>query len=85
MQWHNAHLKRTEFNRLISEFGGQNNAFTSDTHTAYYELFPASYYPLSMQMESFRMQDLHIKDSEVATEKEVVKRSVANALRIIPV
>lgn len=69
----NAHLKRTEFNRLISEFGGQNNAFTSDTHTAYYELFPASYYPLSMQMESFRMQDLHIKDSEVATEKEVVK------------
>ncbi|WP_435939453.1 M16 family metallopeptidase [Moraxella bovoculi] len=69
----NAHLKRTEFNRLISEFGGQNNAFTSDTHTAYYELFPASYYPLAMQMESFRMQDLHLKDSEVAIEKEVIK------------
>ncbi|MFA9485386.1 MULTISPECIES: M16 family metallopeptidase [unclassified Moraxella] len=69
----NAHLKRTDYNRLIAEFGGQNNAFTSNTHTAYYELFPASYYPLAMQMEAFRMRDLHLKDEEVATEKEVIK------------
>lgn len=69
----NAHLKRTQFNRLIGEFGGQNNAFTTDAHTAYYELFPANYYPLAMQIESFRMQDLHLKDSEVATEKQVIK------------
>lgn len=69
----NAHLKRTDYNRLIAEFGGQNNAFTSSTHTAYYELFPASHYPLAMQMEAFRMNDLRLKDSEVATEKEVIK------------
>lgn len=69
----NAHLSRVQYNQMIAKFGGRNNAFTSNSHTAYYELFPANYYPLAMQMESFRMQDLRLKDSEVATEKEVIK------------
>ncbi len=62
-----------DYQRLISHFGGDINAFTSSEYTAYYESLPANQYPLALQIEANRMTNLILTPEEVATEKEVIK------------
>lgn len=66
-------ISSDDYQRLISHFGGNTNAFTSSEYTAYYESLPANQYPLALQIEANRMANLILKDSEVTTEKEVIK------------
>ncbi len=66
-------ISHDDYQRLISHFGGTTNAFTSNDYTAYYESLPANQFPLALQIEANRMANLILKDSEVATEKEVIK------------
>ncbi len=62
-----------EYHRLISHFGGQNNAFTAYDYTVYYESLPANQYPVALQIEAARMNGLLFNDNEIATEKQVVQ------------
>lgn len=60
------------FAQLISEFGGQNNAFTGDDYTAYYEELDAAHLGVSFKTEADRMTNLTIAPEAFAKEIKVV-------------
>lgn len=61
-----------EFSRLVSRFGGEENAFTHYDFTAYFEKFEVSRLPLMMELEADRMSNLVINDEDFARERGVV-------------
>ena len=61
-----------DFERLIAQFGGTNNAFTSYDYTGYYELFPANYMPLALELEADRMVNLRLTADDFDKEHQVV-------------
>ncbi|MDO5650901.1 MAG: pitrilysin family protein [Moraxella sp.] len=66
-------LTADDYHRLIAHFGGSKNAFTSYDYTAYYEMLPANQYPVALQIEANRMDNLILRPEEVATEKQVIQ------------
>jgi zinc protease len=61
------------FSRLIAEQGGQENAFTSQDYTAYFERLEQSHLALSFALEADRMQHLLLSEEAFATEIQVVQ------------
>lgn len=61
-----------EFGRIIEALGGNDNAFTSQDYTAYFQRISNEHLELMMTMEADRMRDLILNDAAVATEREVV-------------
>jgi len=62
-----------EFSRIISENGGQENAFTGADYTAYFQTLESSRLPISMELEADRMRYLIVLEEEFLKEIEVVK------------
>ena len=62
-----------EFSKLIAQYGGSENAFTSYDYTGYYQVMSATNLPLSMELEADRMQNALMPDEAFAKEVEVVK------------
>jgi zinc protease len=62
-----------EFSRLIAENGGQENAFTYDDFTAYYQELAADKLPLSFELEADRMRHLNLKAADFNEEVKVVR------------
>ncbi len=62
-----------EFNRIIGENGAQDNAFTSDDYTAYYQVIASDRLEVAMDLESDRMRGLTLPPEEFKKELEVVK------------
>ena len=60
------------FSKIISANGGQDNAFTSQDYTAYFQRIAADRLELVMTMEADRMRDLVINDDHIRTERDVV-------------
>lgn len=67
-----AKVSSTDFERLISKYGGVNNAFTSYDYTGYYELFPANRLSLALELEADRMTNLTFDATTFAKEHQVV-------------
>jgi len=44
-----------EFSRLVAWFGGNDNAFTTDDYTAYYQVYNSNRVPLALELEADRM------------------------------
>ncbi len=61
-----------EFSRIISENGGNENAFTSSDYTAYYQQLEKSRLPISFKLEADRMRNLILDDTEFQKERDVV-------------
>ena len=61
-----------EFSRIIAENGGQENAFTSDDYTAYFQTLERSRLPVSFELEADRMRNLNLLEQEFAKEIKVV-------------
>ncbi len=61
-----------EFSRVVAQFGGADNAFTTDDYTAYYQLYAADRLPLALELEADRMQNLVLDPQEFAREIKVV-------------
>lgn len=61
-----------EFSRIISQNGGQDNAFTSYDYTGYYQRIATDRLELVMRMEADRMTDLVLSEEEVIPELAVV-------------
>lgn len=61
-----------EFSRLISRYGGSNNAYTNQDVTVYYELLPANRYAMALELEANRMQHILFKPEQIASERQVV-------------
>ncbi|WP_339633895.1 pitrilysin family protein [uncultured Sneathiella sp.] len=65
-------LEPGEFSEIVAENGGQENAFTSQDYTAYFQNVSADKLPLFMEMEADRMNNLVLTDDIVAPELKVV-------------
>ncbi len=61
-----------EFSRIISENGGNENAFTGDDYTAYFQTMEKSRLPISFELEADRMRNLTLPEVEFSKEIEVV-------------
>lgn len=60
------------FSKRVAEIGGNENAFTSNDYTAYYQQVAKDYLGEVMAFEADRMQNLVLTDEVVAPEREVV-------------
>jgi zinc protease len=65
------HPKGT-FSHLVSELGGQENAFTSMDYTAYFQRVAKEHLATMMAMEADRMTNLVLSDEDVIPERDVV-------------
>lgn len=61
-----------EFSEVVAELGGQENAFTSNDYTAYFQRMPKAHLPVVMEYEADRMNNLVLTDEVVAPERDVV-------------
>ena len=62
-----------EFNRIIAENGAEDNAFTGQDYTAYYQIIAADRLEVAMELESDRVRNLTLPPAEFKKELEVVK------------
>ncbi len=60
------------FSELVAELGGQENAFTSNDFTAYYQRIAKEHLGKMMELEADRMINLRLTDEVVAPERDVV-------------
>ncbi|WP_068081039.1 M16 family metallopeptidase [Polycladidibacter stylochi] len=61
-----------EFSQKVADIGGQENAFTSQDYTAYYQQVASQYLPMVMKYEADRMANLVLTKKQVDPEREVV-------------
>jgi zinc protease len=61
-----------EFSRIIQENGGNDNAFTSNDYTAYFENISSDRVQVPIKLESDRMQNLVLREKDFGTERMVV-------------
>ncbi len=67
-----SNLKAGEFDRKLEESGAESNAATWVDWTYYHESVPKDRLPLVIKLESDRMHNLVLRDTQVTSEKEVV-------------
>jgi zinc protease len=61
-----------EFSKIVARNGGQDNAFTSQDYTAYFQRVAKNRLELVMRLEADRMTGLTLSDREVLPERDVV-------------
>jgi zinc protease len=61
-----------KFSNLVSELGGQENAFTSYDYTAYFQKIAKEHLETMMAFEADRMTNLVLSDEDVIPERDVV-------------
>ncbi|MBR9650183.1 M16 family metallopeptidase [Thalassovita aquimarina] len=61
-----------EFSATVAKQGGNDNAFTSYDYTAYFQRVAADRLELMMRMESDRMVNLQLDQSDIKTERDVI-------------
>lgn len=61
-----------EFSKIIAENGGEENAFTGQDYTAYFQTMEASRLAVSFELEADRMRHLHLLPEELKKELQVV-------------
>ncbi len=66
-----------EVDRLTAQLGGQNNAFTSHDHTAYWFELASDRWETALEIEADRMQDLLLDADEFDAERSVVLEELA--------
>ena len=65
-------LEPGELSATVARNGGRDNAFTSYDYTAYFQRVAADRLELMMRMESDRMVNLQLDESDIATERDVI-------------
>jgi zinc protease len=72
-----------EWDLLLEPIGAQNNAYTSNDHTAYWELAPSHELPRILWMEADRMRSLQVTEEAYENQRSVViqefNERIANA------
>jgi len=66
-------IPRGDWFKIVANNGGDNNAYTTDDKTYYYEVFPSNNLQLGLWLESERMLHPVINQIGVDTQNEVVK------------
>lgn len=65
-----------QFDRVLVRNGGENNAFTTEDYTAYYEVFASDRLELAFDLESDRMTGALIPPEKLISEKQVVREEL---------
>ncbi len=65
-------LKRGEFSRIVARNGGNDNAFTTQDNTAYFQNIASQHLSLVMSLEANRMTHLALTQENILTERAVV-------------
>jgi zinc protease len=60
------------FSQVVARIGGQENAFTSNDYTAFYQRVPAEKLKTVMEFEADRMTGLQLTDQVVLPERDVI-------------
>ena len=60
------------FSKVVAGMGGQENAFTSNDYTAYFQRVPAEKLRTVMEFEADRMTGLQLTDQVVLPERDVI-------------
>ena len=66
-----------EVDRITTQLGGHNNAFTSQDHTAYWFELASDRWETALEIEASRMTDCSLDDEEFAAEKSVILEELA--------
>ena len=66
-------MKSEMMDRLTEDIGGQNNAFTSDDVTGYWEVIPSNYLETLLWAEAERLSGLTVDDANFQSERSVVQ------------
>lgn len=78
-----ANVANGEFDVLLEQIGAQNNAYTVNDQTAYWDVVPANELPRVLWLESDRMASLDVNEAAFTTQRDVVieeyNQRVANA------
>jgi zinc protease len=61
-----------QFSLIVRKNGGEENAFTTQDYTAYFQRIAKDRLPLVMELESDRMQNLILNDQTVLPERDVI-------------
>lgn len=61
-----------EFSKIVARHGGEDNAFTSQDVTAYFQRVAKENLPMVMEMEADRMANLKLLEKDVLTERDVI-------------
>jgi len=61
-----------EFSKIVARLGGQDNAFTTNDVTSYFQRIAKDRLETVMGMEADRMVNLRLTEKEVATERNVI-------------
>jgi zinc protease len=61
-----------EYSRKIAEIGGEENAFTTNDYTAYYQKVSPQALPMVMRYEADRMENVVLTDAKVLPERDVI-------------
>jgi len=62
-----------ESSRILRELGADENAFTSDDYTAYYQVLARDRLEIALEMEADRLAGLTLPEDEFLREIEVIK------------
>ncbi len=61
-----------DFSKIVAKNGGQDNAFTTQDATAYFQRVAKERLPLVMEMEADRMRNLRLLEEDVLNERQVI-------------
>jgi len=65
-------LKAGEFSKIVAQHGGNDNAFTSQDFTAYFQNIAVEHLELVMSLEAGRMMSLSLTKDSILKERDVV-------------
>jgi zinc protease len=80
----NEHLKPDTFQQLVENIGGENNAYTADDVTVYYEVVPSNHLHPILWAEAERMSSLALTDANFSSERNVVKEEYRQRVLATP-
>ncbi|WP_185873345.1 M16 family metallopeptidase [Blattabacterium cuenoti] len=66
-------INKGDYYKYVASNGGQNNAYTNQDETYYYEIMPSNCLPIALWLESERMFYAKIDNDSIRIQREVVK------------
>lgn len=73
-----------EFDKCLQEAGGENNAWTNNDITNYYEILPAQNIETALWLEADRMSNLSLGDKSVEVQRSVVQEEFKQRCLNVP-
>src|SRR5262249_2230703 len=77
-------MKAEMMDRLTEDVGGQNNAYTADDVTVYFEVVPSNYLETLLWAEADRLSGLTVDQADFVSERAVVEEEYRQSVLAPP-